>query len=64
MNPYVEEEYESEQFRTFTRLENTILDAKYNRSDFYKVMKIKCQHLKETKRNEQPELLKKRIVLQ
>ena len=34
---YVEEEFESENFRTSNKLSFTILDSKYKKSDFNKV---------------------------
>ena len=44
MNVYVEEKFESEQVRTYTKLLRTILDTKYERKDLNEVMKNQCRH--------------------
>ena len=40
MNDYVEEVFESEQIRTYTKQLRTILDTKYEKADLNKVIKI------------------------
>ena len=57
MNSYAEEVYESEHFRTYTKLSCVILYGKYEKADSNEVMKNKCQHMIETKRNELLKLL-------
>ena len=57
MNDYTEEVYESEHVRTYTKQLCVILDDKYEKADFNKVIENQCQHLTEIQRNELIKLL-------
>ena len=48
---YVKEVYDSEHICTTTKTMRMILDAKYEKSDLYKVIEPQCQHLTMTQHN-------------
>ena len=48
---YAEEVYEQEHVRTSTKQLHVVLDAKYEKADFNKVMENQCQYLTEIQRN-------------
>ena len=56
---YVEGIYESKDIRTAAKQLRVILDAKYEKSDLYKVMETKCQHLTMIPSNDLLKLLHK-----